>query len=395
MLPCQPDFDFRLPLRETSPETSRLNPLHHDMATGLLLALILIAWGAQAAVAARLARADEPSRLFWARAALPLALAGAMLAVLVLGSNPDAALVSGLAPFWGRIPGRLILLSLAALLLADLLLLVAGTRLEAAGWWTVAGFGLAHLAAASFAAELLRIGEGPASTLALATAGAACRLLVGLAAGELLLPSGASRPVAALAAGLALPVSFALLHRAAQRPARQGHLAHPHGRRPALPGRPLAAGRLRRPALGAAVLLAGLYFGQAADLSAELAARPLPPPRADRRGRAVPGPAVDRRGRRRDSWRSDRDSCHGGCDSSRGGCDSCHGACDCCHGVRDSSHTVRDYCHAVRDYCRGVCDFGHAVRDCCHGGHDYCHGDRDYSHDGCDSCHGGCDNLSQ
>ena len=90
------------------------------MATGLLLALILIAWGAQAVVPARLARADEPSRLFWARAALPLALAGAMLAVLVLGSNPDAALVSGLAPFWGRIPGRLILLSLAALLLAEI-----------------------------------------------------------------------------------------------------------------------------------------------------------------------------------------------------------------------------------------------------------------------------------
>lgn len=248
------------------------------MTTGLLLALILIAWGAQAAVPVRLARADEPSRLFWARAALPLALAGAMLAVLVLGSNPDAALVSGLAPFLDRIPGRLILLSLAALLLADLLLLAAGTRLEAAGWWAVAGFGLAHLAAASAAAELLRIGEGPESTVALFAAGAACRLLVGLAAGELLLPSGASRPAAALAAGLALPVSFALL---------------PAELRSGLLGKGtwltlLAAallflavrwlpGRLRRPALGAAVLLAGLYFGQAADLSAELAARPLPP----------------------------------------------------------------------------------------------------------------------
>ncbi len=254
------------------------------MATGLLFALILAAWGAQAAVPVRLARADEATRLLWARAALPLALAGALVALVVLRADPDAALASGLAPFLGRIPGRLVALSLAALLLADLVLFAARTRLEAAGWWTVAGFGVANLAVASYAAELLRIGEGPKSPAALIAAGAACRLLVGLGAGELLLPArrgtagDGSRPVAAVAAGLALPASFLLLKvdlRAALLDTG-AWLTLAAAALLFVAARWLPV-RLRRPALAAAVLLAGLYFGQAAELSANLAARPLPP----------------------------------------------------------------------------------------------------------------------
>src|SRR6202035_3715771 len=67
---------------------------------------------------------------------------------------------------------------------------------------------LAFLAAAAFAGELLRAGEGPQGAPRLLLAAAACRLLLALAAGEAVAPG---RPLLALAAGLLLPVYFLVL----------------------------------------------------------------------------------------------------------------------------------------------------------------------------------------
>lgn len=248
------------------------------MATGLLLALILVAWGAQAAVPARLARADDAARRFWAAAALPLALAGAMAAMALLRTDPDAALAAGLVPFLARLPGRLVTISFLALLAAGGLVLAARTRLEAAGWWTAAGLGLIHLATTSLAGELLRIGQGPPSALPFLFAGAACRLLVSLGAGELLLPARAGRPVFAVAAGLALPLVLPLLPadvRAALL-AERAWITLAAAALLFLAARWLPE-RLRRPALAAAALLAGLVLARAAQLSHDLSTLPLPP----------------------------------------------------------------------------------------------------------------------
>ncbi len=261
------------------------------MLGGLVIALILALWGAQAVVPWRLRRAGvgvgdaegngEPRRAAgdprrrWAYAALPLLLAASLAALVYLRARPDAAFAAGLSPLLASLPGRLLALLSGALLACDLVLALGRGRLESQGWPIAAVFGLASLAAASFAAELLRVGEGPSSPLPVLLLAAACRLLVALGAGEVLAPG---RPLLALLAGLALPLYLLLLPAQLSRPlvASAGWLPLAASAALFLAARFLPP-RLRRPGLAAAVLLAGVFLGLAADLSQALAGQPLPP----------------------------------------------------------------------------------------------------------------------
>jgi hypothetical protein len=88
---------------------------------------------------------------------------------------------------------------------------------------------------------------------------------------------GARRPVVAPAAGLALPLSLLLLPEALRHRLLGGGawITLAAAAVLFLAARWLPA-RLRLPALAAAVLLAGLFWGQVAELSQELAGLPLP-----------------------------------------------------------------------------------------------------------------------
>jgi hypothetical protein len=234
---------------------------------GLLLGGLLLAWGAQALLPWRLA--GLPAEVRRSRAWIPLALliAGTLAAFAHLQAHPDAAVTQGLYPFRASNVGRILTILFPALALADALLVGARRSLEPLGWRIAAGFGLAFLLAASWAAELLRMGEGPASGPVALAALVVLRSLISLGAAEALAPG---RPAFAVAAGLALPLHALLL------PAVLAHALH--GQWITLGAAALLflgarwlPGSLRRPALVAAVLLAGLYFGEAARLSQAVA----------------------------------------------------------------------------------------------------------------------------
>jgi hypothetical protein len=245
---------------------------------GLLLAGMLLAWGAQAVVPWRLGKiggiAPERRRR-WALALLPLLVGGALAAFGHLQAYPDAAVVQGLHPLGASTLGRALAVLFAALVLACALLAAGSRGLESAGWRIAAGFGLAFLLAASWTAELIRVGEGPGSAPQAFLALLFLRTLLALGAAEALAPG---RPLLAVAAGLALPLYALLL---------PSSLAHALARH--LQWLPLAAAALlflaarwlppslRRPALLAATLLAGLWLSQVAHLSEQLSAAPPPP----------------------------------------------------------------------------------------------------------------------
>jgi hypothetical protein len=244
----------------------------------LLLAWMLVAWGAVAAVPWRLAAAaagENDRRRGWPPALLPLLASGAFAAYGHLQIHPDAAVVQGIYPFGGSGIARIVAVLFVALALACGFAAAAWRGLEAAGWRIVAGFGLAFLLAATWAAELIRIGEGPASGALAFVALILLRALVALGAAEAVAPGP---PRLAAAAGLALPLYTLLL------PAPLAHALGSQGRWP-----PLAAAvllflaarrlpaRLWRPALLGAALLAGLWLAQAASLSEQISTRPPPP----------------------------------------------------------------------------------------------------------------------
>jgi hypothetical protein len=258
------------------------------MTDGLILALFLISWGAQAVVPWRLARRREPRRLcreprrlcheprrLWAWAALPLAAAGALAALLWVRAYPDAALAAGLVPLAASMTGRALAVLTLALAAADLVAVFGWKRLEDAGWRILAGFGLAALGAACLAAEMLRAGEGPASPLPVLALAAACRLLVGLAAGEVLAPG---RPRLAVAAAPALAAYFFVIPAELVDGLLRGGGALTAGAAAllflAVRWLPVS---LRRPGLAAAALLAGLFFAQAAATSQSLGGPVIPP----------------------------------------------------------------------------------------------------------------------
>jgi hypothetical protein len=246
---------------------------------GLLLALILTAWGAQAVVPWRLRHGDSPdqsaTRRRWGHAALPLLLTGALAALLYVHDRPDAALGSGLTPFLVTLPGRLLLLLFVALLVADLILALGKSRIETLGWPLAAILSLFFLAAASLAGELLRIGENERGPLLPLFAAAGCRLLLTLAAGEGLAPG---RPLLAIPAGLALPLYFLCLPQTLQAAlaVRGQWITLAAAALLLLLARWLPAS-LRRATLLAGVLLAALVLSQAGDVGQTLPVPPMPP----------------------------------------------------------------------------------------------------------------------
>jgi hypothetical protein len=249
-----------------------------DGVAGLTLGGLLLAWGAQAAMPWRLAGLGAAPRQRGALTLLPLLVAGALAAFLAIQHYPDAALAQGLYPLGASTVGRVLAVLFAAAALADALVAAGRRSLETAGWRLAAGFGATFLLAATWAAELLRIGEGPVNAPLAFLALVALRALVALGAAEALTPG---RPLLAVAAGLALPL-YALLLPA---PLARALAAHGQWLTLAAAALLLAAARwlpptLRRPALLAGALLAGLYLSQATHLSQTLAVPPLPPMRS-------------------------------------------------------------------------------------------------------------------
>lgn len=239
------------------------------MLDGLITAWVLFAWGAQAAVPWRLPAAGPGSRRFWAAASLPLLVTGAVASLFYAQSHPDAAITSGVYPLTASTPGKLLAVLLPALALADLMTALGWRRMEDAAWRITAGFGLAFLLAGCWMWELLRVGEGLTSAPLPLAAAILCRLLLALAAGEIAAPG---RPVFAVAAGLAFPLYWLLLPAAlADALARSGALLTVGAASVVLLAVRWLPERLRRPALAAAILLAGLVLAQAATLSQSLA----------------------------------------------------------------------------------------------------------------------------
>jgi hypothetical protein len=245
------------------------------VTAGPLFAWLLLAWGAQVVFPWRLAALDPERRRPWVLALLPLLVTGALAAFAAVQLHPDAALVQGLYPFGASALERGLAVLFSALALADALIATGWRRMEAAGWKIAAGFGLAFLLAATWVAELMRTGEGPASAPLAFLALVALRMLLALGAAEALAPG---RPLLAPAAGLALPLYALLL------PAPLAHALGSHGRWLTLAAAALLllAARwlppaLRRPALLAGTLLAGLCLGQATHLSQGLSQPPFPP----------------------------------------------------------------------------------------------------------------------
>ncbi|HEX4962945.1 MAG TPA: hypothetical protein VF173_19085 [Thermoanaerobaculia bacterium] len=241
------------------------------MLDGLLLAGLLFAWGAQALVPWRLASLPPaaPWRRPLAATLLPLLALGALAAYSYADRHPDAAIVQALYPLRESRMGVLLAGLLLALAVVDLVATAGWRRFDPVAWRVTAGFGATFLVAASLAGELMRIGEGPESRplpLALLTL---LRLLLALAAAETLAPG---RPFLAPLAAAALPLYVLLL------PARLAHTlwGSPAAFTLAAAAILFLAARwlppsLRRPALGAATLLAGLCLAQVALLSQKLA----------------------------------------------------------------------------------------------------------------------------
>ena len=242
------------------------------IADGLLLGWLLLAWGAQAVLPWRLAgldtRLNTERRRAGALALLPLLLTGVLAAFFYVLRHPDPAIVQRLYPLGASKAGRMLAVLFFALMMSDLFLFLTWRRLEAVGWRIAAGFGLVFLLVTAWAAELMRIGEGPESAAVPFLALAALRALLALGAAEALAPGP---PLLAAAAGPGLVLYGCLL------PAQVVHALGARGQWLTLATAALLLlgarwfpPALRRPALLGAALLAGLYLGQAARLSAEL-----------------------------------------------------------------------------------------------------------------------------
>jgi hypothetical protein len=271
----------------------------------VLLFVLLVAWGAQATVPWRLAASAQTSaasprhlpdpdaaaatapapapartlaegagvqavaRRLWQLAGFPLAVAGLVAALVLANRNPDAAVAAHLVPLLASPPGRLLAVLAPALLASSLIAGLAGGRLDGAGRRIAAAVALAACAAASWAGELLRTGDGPPSSAAGLLLLVACRLALTLAAGELLAPG---RPRWAAPGGLALLAYLALLPGELRGVLWNQGLPLTCGAAALL----LVAARwlpgaLRRLALAAGLLLAAIVLAQAGYASQALA----------------------------------------------------------------------------------------------------------------------------
>lgn len=227
------------------------------------LAIGMVVWGAHATAPVRLpATARRTATLV----ALPIAVASIMAIFAATAQRPDAALTVGLGPGWPTsVEGRVSAVLLAAALASDLLALFLLGQDDRTGRGLAAVMGGGGLVGFAIWGELLRLGEGPGSGMALFWAAVALRAGAALGAGELLL-GGAARlaPIGALAL-LAYPLALPpVLRDALERSgdwltlAAAGSLF--------LVGR-FVPGRLRRLALVFAVVLTAIFFARAAHLS--------------------------------------------------------------------------------------------------------------------------------
>jgi hypothetical protein len=250
------------------------------LGDALLLFVLFVAWGAQATMPWRLsgtaaAAADTgsgaaASRRLWRAAALPLALAGLLAAYELADRNPDAAIATRLVPLLASVPGRVLAVLVPALLVGALLGGLGGDRIGVAGERLTAALALAACAAAAWAGELLRAGEGPESTEPRFLLLIGCRLALMLAAGEL--PFIAARPRWAATGGVALLLYLPLLPAPLRAVLWNQGLQLTCGAAALL----LLAARwlpraLRRPAFAIGLLLAAIVLGQAGRVSQALA----------------------------------------------------------------------------------------------------------------------------
>lgn len=254
---------------------------------GLLFAVLLVACGAQVAIPAHLPRLARPaaepgedpggpasSRRVWALAVPLLFLAGAFCALLYARSHPDTLLAAGLFPLRSSIPGQLLSVLAPSLLGASVVAFLGWNKLEDAGWWILAGFGLAFLAVISLAQELVRSGEAFEELYPALAIGTLCRLLIALGAGELAAPG---RPLLAIPAGLAVAGYWtALTPRVAALLAIRGQILTCGAAVLLFLAARWLPARLRRPALVGAVLLAALFLAQSELATLEMASQPAP-----------------------------------------------------------------------------------------------------------------------
>lgn len=244
-----------------------MTPMH--WLDPLLASVGLVTWGAHLAVPWGLARRAEENRSWWRLAAPLLLVAGVLAFALQVALHPDRAVAVGLVELpLGSPLARGLTLAAGLLAAVDGVMLLARTRLEAAGWRLAALLALPALAAMVWAAELLRIGDGPAVRPGLALAAAACRAAVALAAGEALLPR---RPRVAPLALPALGAYFLLLPGTLARVlAHQGDLFTLAAAALLMGSARWLPARFQRPALAAGTLLAGLFFARVAALPGTL-----------------------------------------------------------------------------------------------------------------------------
>jgi hypothetical protein len=245
------------------------------MLDGLLLAFLLLAWGAQALTPWRLPGVAAERRRPWAYLTLPLLIVSALAALHFAQTHPDAAVYQGLYPLWLSRLGRVLSILFPALAVANLVAMIGWRRMEDIGWRINAGFGLVFLLAASWAGELMRTGEGPESAPVALAFLVVLRTLLALGVAEALAPG---RPVFAVMAGAALPFYYLLLPSAVAAVLGRSGQGITLGAASLLllTARWLPQG-LRRIALIGAALLVGLLIARAGDLSQALSGQPLEP----------------------------------------------------------------------------------------------------------------------
>ncbi len=232
----------------------------------LALAVGLVVWGAHPLAGWRLDLAAWRRAATWA---LPVAAVAAILMLRATVDQADAAVAVGFGPGWPiSVEGRMAFLLVLAALAGDALALGFRGRDDPQARRLSAVLGFAGLVGFAIWAELLRLGEGPDTTVTTFWFGAAARVVVGLGAGELMLP-GRLRLAAASALALLL-YPFCLPNSvAAALEANAGWLTLFAGAALFLLARFLDQ-RAARLALLAAVLLSALFFARAAELSQAL-----------------------------------------------------------------------------------------------------------------------------
>lgn len=186
-----------------------LSPLALPAILGpLSIATNLLVLGAHVVVPWRLAMEDDSRRRSWALVSLPLLLLATLLTLLRFSLEPDRLLAGGFeSPLWAAPPARALALLMLTLVLVDVVLLLAATRLERNAWWLVAAVGLAALFGLAYFAEALSgLDDGPGRHLARA----ALRACASVGLGAALVPAASRRSpllaVAAVAVVLYLPL---------------------------------------------------------------------------------------------------------------------------------------------------------------------------------------------